>query len=481
MSKHVLTATCLLLLVANSALAEPNDANVTANSLPLRGDAILYRKLAIPRSFLVERKGRRFGGDLRIGDLNGDSRCDFLVYRCDHGAPSGAHMGGIKPVFLGVFDMAGQPLWQAGKGGDQPSRPMSVAIKDWTGDGADDVICFWRQPQPGTNADWRSLTDVSVQLRDGRSGQVLRETAPPEIRRRRMKDPVGANWIHQRLLIANFRGTAEPRDLVVKLGDTYVALDERLEPLWTFHSEWTKYSQCPAYIPAVGDIDDDGRDELLTGYHLLDDDGSLLWKNKLGANMDSVVIGRWQGQMRAICSGLGHVLNAEGEIILSLGEQLAPHGQEVRIADFDSQRPGNELALRAYGHKPTIHVVASDTNRILRTLAMQASPTNVGMEPIRWRGKDRPSLLFNGGCLWDLERGQGWRLPDLPPPNGGDVHRMGFYHMIPANLVGDAREEMVVWDPTAAHVYIYTQRSADQSALPKYVHGPRQYNPRLMD
>ncbi len=448
---------------------------------PPREDATLYRKLAIPKEFLITRKGHTFGGDLRIGDLNGDGRCDFLVYRCNHGAPRGAHMGGMKPAFLGAFDLDGRVLWSAGGGGNHPSRPMSVAVKDWTGDGADDVICFWHKPQQGLKTDWQSLADVAVQLRDGRTGELLREAAPDAITGRRRKDPVGANWVHQRLLIANFRGLPEPRDIAVKLGDTYVALDEHINVLWTYKTEWVKYSQCPAYIPAVGDIDGDGRDELLTGYHLLDDDGSILWKHKLGANMDSVTIDRWNGETRAICSGFGHVLTTDGKVVLSLGKTLAPHGQEVRIADFDRGHPGNEMALRAFGHTPTIHVVSSASNKIIRTIELQFSPTNVGMEPVWWNGRNKPALLFNGGWLWDLEQGRGWTLPGLPPPNGGDVHRMAFHHVIPADLCGDDREELVVWDPTAAHVFIYTQRGADESVIPDYHHGPRQYNPRLMD
>ena len=79
-----------------------------------REDALLYRKLALPEKFLTTRKGHTFGGDLRIGDLNGDGRCDFLVYRCNHGAPKGAHMGGMKPTFLGTFDLDGKPcIWSA--------------------------------------------------------------------------------------------------------------------------------------------------------------------------------------------------------------------------------------------------------------------------------------------------------------------------------------------------------------------------------
>lgn len=468
----------LLAATASASLAASPEPIPTG---PTREDALLYRKLEIPKPFLITRKGHTFGGDLRIGDLNGDGRCDFLIYRCNHGAPKGAHMGGMKPTFLGAFDMDGTILWQAGKGGNHPSRPMSVAVKDWTGDGADDVICFWHKPKPGLKTDWQTLADVAVQLRDGRTGKVIREDSPEAITARRRKDPVGANWVHQRLLVANFRGLPEPRDIAVKLGDTYVALDEHFNILWTYRTEWVKYSQCPAYIPAVGDIDDDGRDELLTGYHLLDDDGSEMWKQKLGSNMDSVTIDRWTGKTRAICSGFGHVISADGDVILSLGKKLAPHGQEVRIADFHRGHPGNEMALRAFGHTPTVHLVSSASNKIISTIELQFSPTNVGMDPVYWNGPGNPALLYNGGWLWDMEQGNGWQLPGLPPPNGGKIHRMGFYHFIPANLCGDDREELVIWDPTATHIYIYTQKGSDLSLSASYGHGPRQYNPRLMD
>ena len=58
---------------------------------------------------------------------------------------------------------------------------------------------------------------------------------------------------------------------------------------------------------------------------------------------------------------------------------------------------------------------------------------------------------------------------------------MAFYHVTPANICGDEREELVLWDPTAAHVYIYTPAPLDESAYTAYQPGPRQYNPRLMD
>jgi hypothetical protein len=458
---------------------EPTQAAANATETV---EAILLHKVPIPVPLLITRQSHTFGGDIRIGDLNGDKQCDLLVYRCQHGAPSGAHRGGIKPCFLGAFQLDGTVLWSAGEGGNQPSRPMSVAVHDMTGDGAADVICFWHRPSAEAAADWQSLADVVVQIRDGRNGRVVCEAAPAAITQRRRRDPVGANWVHQRLLIANLRGTDQPRDIVVKLGDTYVALDETLNVLWTYRSRWIQYGQCPAYIPAVGDIDGDGRDEVNGGYFVLDDHGTPLWEKQLGRNMDSVAVSEWDdGNMRAICSGFGHVVSATGQILLALGEEAVPHGQEVRVADFRTDLPGPEMVLRNQGHSTDALLVSSAANRIVDQFQLNPSPTNVGMEAVYWRGPEQAALLHNGGWLWDLERLQGFPLPNLPPPGGNRIHRMGFYHAIPANLAGDEAEELVLWDPTARHVYIYASVPQDNSTYSRYVAGPRQYNPRLMD
>ncbi len=471
----------LAITVSDALAAPPADSNLP-QALP-REDGLLYRKVPVPEPFLTTQNGHTFGGDIRIGDFDGDDQCDLLVYRCNHGAPSGAHMGGLKPCFMGAFRLDGSPIWHAGQGGNQPSRPMSVAAGDMTGDGAADIVCFWHKPSSEVKADWRSLADIVVQIRDGRTGEVLRQAAPRAITGCRMKDPGGSNWVHQRLLLADFRGTGQPHDVVIKLGDTYVALDENLDVLWTYRSRWIRYSECPAYIPAVGDMDGDGRDELNGGYFVLDDDGTPLWEKKLGRNMDSVVIAPWNtGKMRAFCSGFGHIMAADGNVILALGAEEVPHGQEVRVANFRGDLPGPEMVLRHKGHTADLLVVSSTSpTPIVDRLQLNFSPTNVGMEPVYWNGPDRPALLCNGGWLWDLEQKTGYSLPALPDPNGNKVHRMGFYHAIPANVCGDTREELVLWDPTARHVYVYTPEPLNESAYSGYQAGPRQYNPRLMD
>lgn len=456
--------------------------------------ASLYRRLPIPHQFLVAENEHRFGGDIRIGDLNGDRRCDFLVYRSDHSGPSGPAIGGFKPCFLGAFEMDGTVLWSVGGGGTHPVRPGSVAIHDIDGDGAAEVICFWHRPNDKAKTDWQTLDDIVVRIRDGKTGEVIRQAAPQEITSRRCQPEAKpgqpklsmgrrtANWVHQRILVANLRGTDRPQDFVIKLGDTHVALDDRLKVLWTYTTKWVEYSKCPAYIPAVGDIDGDGRDEVNSGYFLLDHDGKPLWKKRLGDHMDSVSITTWDdGHVRAICSGYGNVIDARGNAVLSLGKAHVPHGQEVRVANLRDDLPGPEMVIRHNGHAPDATLVSSETNQIVSRFVLNTSPTNVGMEPVFWNGPNKAALLYNGGWLWDLKTAKGNPLPDLPPPGGGEVHRMGFYHAIPANLCGDDREELVLWDPTDTDVFIYTPKPLDESAYRGYQDGPRQYNPRIMD
>ena len=108
-------------------------------------------------------------------------------------------------------------------------------------------------------------------------------------------------------------------------------------------------------------------------------------------------------------------------------------------------------------------------------------PNNTEMVEVDWGGPDQRAMLFNGGWLWDLQKREGIPLPELPPPRGQACHRMCWYHCIPANVCGDQREEMVVYDPCTPTVYVFTPEPLDEPAFGGYVSGPRQYNARLMD
>ncbi|MEO0332133.1 MAG: hypothetical protein AAF223_10670, partial [Bacteroidota bacterium] len=107
------------------------------------------------------------------------------------------------------------------------------------------------------------------------------------------------------------------------------------------------------------------------------------------------------------------------------------------------------------------------------------SPNNTGMEVVYWYGADQPALLYNGGQLWNGKGKSVITFQELPPPRGNKRH--GWYHCIPANVCGDDREEVVLYNPWDAAIYIYTPTPFVKDAFAGYQPTPRQYNVRLMD
>lgn len=451
-------------------------------------EAILYKKVPVPDAFLsVGADGRRYGGDARIGDLTGDGNVDFLVYQS---------LGGIKPCFLGAFDLAGEPIWSVGDrgftlpdadGGDPlcavaPDRPGPVAIYDLDRDGAAEVVCILMDFDARSTSPWH-MGETRLTLLDGRTGKVKRQAAPEAFSRCTAwvdGEIHQSNYVHQRLMIANFRGTPQPQDFMVKLGDTVLAFTHELEVLWTYTKDrWYRYPGHSAYIPAVGDLDGDGRDEVNGGHFGLDHDGSVLWEKDLGVNMDAVLVEEWDGDAsdgkEAIVSGEGLVMDGRGNPILHLGREVVPHGQEVRYGDVRPDSPGPELIIRYNGHTPDLMVV-SHTGEVLCRFQADLSPNNTGLEVVRWGGD--ADWIYSPAALFDGHGRKRVTFPGLPPPVGG---RMGWYHCFPADVCGDEREEVILYNPDSDSVYLYTPAPFDPAAFRGYRHTARQYNTRLID
>ena len=447
--------------------------------------AVLYKETALPEECIsLDEDGRRTGGDIRIGDLSGDGQVDFLVYKA---------LGGIKPSFLGAFSLAGELLWTVGDrnystedadGGGvlktvSPDRPGPVAICDIDQDGHQEVICLLADSNLERASKW-DLQGTRLAILDGRTGRVKKSVAPAELLRcnayanGELQIP---NYVHQRLMIANFSGSAQPQDFVVKLGNDVLAFNHRLEVLWHYENRWYRYPGHSAYIPAVGDLDGDGRDEVNGGHFGLDHDGRVLWETFLGDNADSVLVEEWNGRSAAIISGGGQVLDARGNHLLNLGAELVPHGQEVRCGNLRSELAGRELAIRYNGHHADIMIVGNG-GQVLSRFKVDESPNNTGMEIVRWNGPGRADLLYSPAALFDGYGNKAVSFPDLPPPSGG---KMGWYHCFPADVCGDEREEVVLYDPYGESVYIYTPAPLDEGSFDRYRHAPRQYNARLLD
>ena len=439
------------------------------------GQPVLFRKIAVPAALLqteeIDLDGSpvlfKYGGDIRIGDLTNNGCVDFVVYRC---------VAGAKPCFIGAFDIHGEVLWKFGEGGVQPIRPGPVTIHDIDNDGVSEVICcFLDDSMPATE----SCKNIRILILDGRTGRIKREGAPIALT---SSDQVFLGLV--RLQVGNFRGLETARDFLINVGSLYLALDENLQVLWSyqFNPAWTQYGRRPAYFPALGDIDGDGRDEVNGGYFLLDHDGAPLWEKQLAPHMDSVAIGEFEPEiMRAFCSGHGHVVDSEGNIIVRLGERAVPHGQEIRVGRLLPEVPGQQMVIRCCGHHPDV-VVADHTGTIRNTFQLNKTNNNTGLEIIYWDGPSQPGLLCNGNMLWHASGEVAWQLDGLEQIAGNTKRlRMSWYHCIPADVCGDEREEAILYNPWGATVHVFTPWPLNEAVYRGYHPTPRQQNVRLMN
>ena len=447
--------------------------------------AHLYKRVAIPDAFLNETDGKTWGGDIRIGDLTGDGTVDFLVYKS---------LGGIHPCFLGAFTLEGEPLWSLGdkhleiRDADakdttlttlSPDRPGPVVIYDIDADGQAEVICFWIDADAPEASKW-DLSEIRLMILDGATGAVKHTLAPDALcqcnayAEGELHIP---NYVHQRLMIANLCGNAQPQDFVVKVGVNVLAFNHKLELLWQYTDEWFRYPKHSAYIPAVGDFNSDGLDEVNGGNFGIAADGTVLWNRYLGVNMDSVLVSEWDGDARAILSGGGQVVDAAGNPILSLGFDVVPHGQEIRCGQLLPDTSKNALVIRYNGHHSDLMVV-DNAGQIRSRFRVDETPNNTGLEVIRWHGEETHTLIYSPAALYDSAGNKVVTFPELPPPTGG---KMGWYHCFPADVCGDTGEEVILYDPYSDAVYIYTPTPFRPDLFGGYRHTERQYNTRLMD
>ena len=451
----------------------------------IQHSAHLYKHVAIPDTFLNETDGNAWGGDIRIGDLTGNGTVDFLVYKS---------LGGIHPCFLGAFTLEGEPIWSIGdkhleiRDADakdthltvlSPDRPGPVAIYDIDADGQAEVICFWIDTDVPEASKW-DLSAIRLMILDGATGAIKRSAAPDALRQ---CDAYAEgerhipNYVHQRLMITNFSGNAQPQDFVVKVGVNVLAFNHELEQLWQYTDEWFRYPKHSAYIPAVGDFNGDGLDEVNGGNFGIAADGTVLWNRYFGENTDSVLVTEWNGDKRAILSGGGQVVDAEGNPILSLGFDVVPHGQEIRCGKLLSDVSEDALVIRYNGHHPDLMVVDKN-GEIKNRFHVDETPNNTGLEVIRWHGAEDPELIYSPATLYNSTGEKVVTFPELPSPTGG---RMGWYHCFPADVCGDTREEVILYDPYSDAVYIYTPPPFQPDLFGGYQHTERQYNTRLMD
>ncbi|MDH7598784.1 MAG: GDSL-type esterase/lipase family protein [Sedimentisphaerales bacterium] len=257
-------------------------------------------------------------GDASVGDLDGDGEYELVIHMTGRGRDN-AQRGFTDPPILHAYSMDGTLLWQINLGRNirEGAHYTQFMVYDLDGDGRAEVAC---KTADGTvdgkgniigdpNADHRDPSGHILKgpeyltIFDGLTGQVLANTAfiPPRHPSTQAPTPDELRQIwgdgngnrSERYLAAVAYLDGQRPSLVMCRGYYTRSVlaawdwrDGRLTLRWVFDTEASEqnrpYRGQGNHNLSIADVDGDGRDEIIYGAAVIDDDGKGLYSTGWG-------------------------------------------------------------------------------------------------------------------------------------------------------------------------------------------------------
>jgi len=377
------------------------------------------------------------GRNLRFGDLNNDGQIDVLIGQVMNYGPQDRNSE-LSCLTAMTFD--GEILWQIGtpdKWKNHLTSDVAFQIHDLDNDGKTEVVYTMNR---------------EIIVADGATGQTKYKRSTPVVTDQEIISPAThnrfGNILGDCLYFCDLRGTGYDHDIIIK--DRYRrvwAMDHQLNILWYRNLNTGHY-------PFAYDIDQDGKDELLIGYSLLDDDGTTIWtlENELEDHADGVAMVKYLEDADPVfmCAASDEGVffaNMKGEIIK---HHYIGHGQNPAVANFRDDLPGLEtVSINFWGNQGIIHYYDANGD-----IYHDFEPNQYGSMclPLNWTGKSEEFFVHNPnvdeGGVFD-----GWGRKVLEFPDDGHPDMCNAV----LDITGDSRDEIVVWDPNS--IWVYTQEN----------------------
>ncbi len=412
-----------------------------------RGTELERLRAANPRPKLWKKfptPGFGAGRNARFGDLDGDGALDMLIAQNIPRVRGDAfdHISCLTGVTLD-----GKILWQSGRPDPRNgllTNDTPFQVHDLDGDGRSEVVL---------------VRDFKLQVLDGATGKLRQSVPMPAAPADNKERPYEINN-GDSLAFFDLSGKGRRSDILIK---------DRYRSFWVFNNDlkllWQGEGQT-GHFPFPFDADGDGRDEILIGYSLWDHGGRQIWSRdrELRDHADGVAMGNFSGDPsaapRAYSSG-----SDEGFLIFDrLGNILKHvrigHAQSPSVAKYRPDLPGLQYMTVNFWKNPGIVTLFDHDGNLLA----QEEPIHTGspLHPVNWRGDGEEFALLSGniraGGMIDGRLRRVVMFPD-------DGHPDLAYYV--ADLTGDARDEIVLWDQQ--QVWIYTQ---DRPFAGKRIYAP---------
>ncbi len=393
-----------------------------------------------------------------IGDLDGDGEIEFVFN-------DGRRI--IK-----AFDHNGELLWEKinpdDPGVEEYYHNFTIQIYDIDLDGKDEVICFLEIN--GEN----HLAVIA-----GESGAIQTSVKVPfDAPRDHAYWGLNNHYMQDHVAIANLSGSDVPQDILaihaskLKVA-AYTYRNNTLEYQWFFVTDKDETGYSSGHWAYPYDIDSDGRDEVIAGVDIIDENGKMLWRLDVGPfnpekpdwGMDHVdaaacadIHPDYEGKEIIFVASVGIWLTrADGEIIWhhpskwvdpqqgifgSKGEEGA---QEVLVGNFRPEIEGLEMVIFDEKMEGPQTVALFDCHgNILKWGDQDAGPRRWITTNIDWDGDRSVDEIYCRNGIFDagfnfLSYSMNWGY--LKSDNGGEE----FYPIV-CDIQGDHREEIIWYD-----------------------------------
>lgn len=408
-------------------------------------------------------------GMVAVGDLNGDGEYDYIIRHPNSNVDPGVRNPDDGTTYkIEAYLSDGTYLWTKDLGhGIEPGVWYSpFIVYDFDGDGKAEVALKTAGNDFVKDENGRICGGSEyLSVLDGMTGEELARVDWPERNERygnvnrQNRNQIGMAYLDGKTpCILAARGTYK-----LMAVDAWQFHDGKLTRMW----RWDGDEENPvvrsqgAHNMVCADVDNDGRDEILLGSCMLDDNGTLLWSSGLGhsdkaylTDIDPdrpgmevfLALEPWHDNGYGVC-----LLDARtGERIWGIGHKTY-HVGDGMVADIDPERPGMEC-FASEDKK------GGSTDQYMLNAKGERLASNEDVPPCRnwiwWDSGNTRQTFFGSDNRWGAGSFSDGREQTIGYWKGATVANNihGNIIMI-ADLFGDWREEVITALPGEIRIY----------------------------
>jgi rhamnogalacturonan endolyase len=442
--------------------------------------------------------------DGSVGDLDGDGEYEIVVKWDPSNSQDNSYYGITGKVFLDAYKLDGTFLWRIdlGKNIRAGAHYTQFLVYDFDGDGLAEVMC---KTAPGTvdgkgkyvlmnndtpTADYRNLDTTKTSgssmlgtiqtgpeyltLFDGRTGAELHTIAYKPSRNSSSWGDSYSNRSDRFLACVAYLDGIHPSAIFCRGYYTRTALvaydivDKRMVERWFYDSGTTAgsgaYGQGNHNL-SVGDVDADGKDEIVYGACAFDDNGSLMYRTGLGhgdamhlsdLDPDHEGLEVWEVHEETT-SPYGYELHDAKTGQVLWGAYTGTDEGRGMAGDIDATYPGFEMwssngvysckGVKIATSRPSVNF------RIYWDGDLQDELLD-GTKITKWTGSGTTTLLAGSGV--------------------SSCNSTKATPNLSADILGDWREELILWTTSdSSQLRIYTTTTPTNYRLFTLMHDPQ--------